>query len=214
MKLSLRILSEQNLWLKLIILVIAFTLGFDASIKQLILLILLFMVYYLLQPSIYNKLLLAMRKVLIFITGYWIIASVFATPFPAMLLFSLQIIYFLVISLYALGTVDTRHFLMDTHRLQKYPLVGKITYTLMASVLFIRSYFALLHERQIKGADSLGGVFGAFAELMHQNYLKAHEIEEQVEASIGEEVIERSFFSLENFMAMVFLTALVLLGAI
>jgi hypothetical protein len=121
MKLSLRILSEQNLWLKLIILVIAFTLGFDASIKQLILLILLFMVYYLLQPSIYNKLLLAMRKVLIFITGYWIIASVFATPFPAMLLFSLQIIYFLVISLYALGTVDTRHFLMDTHRCKSTP---------------------------------------------------------------------------------------------
>ncbi|MEF3694538.1 MAG: hypothetical protein V3576_04235 [Candidatus Cloacimonadota bacterium] len=214
MRLFTGILSEQNLWLKLLIFAVACVLGFDAKIRQLLLLIVLFLVYYLFEPSVYGKLVLALRRVLPFFTAYWLFATLFNTAFPEMLHFSLQIIYFLVISIYCLGTIDTRHFMLDTRKMQRYRWFNQITYVVLATALFIRSYFELLQQHKLNRSASLSSVFGYFAEVIKQNYASAKQVESEVESSINSELIHREFFVGQNLLAFGFLTALVLVGSI
>ncbi|HOH47168.1 MAG TPA: hypothetical protein PLX59_04955 [Candidatus Cloacimonadota bacterium] len=214
MKLSTGILSEQNLWLKLLIFSVACVLGFDAKIRQLLLLVALFLVYYLCEPAVFSKLLMAMRRIMPFVTAYWLFATLFGTEFPEMLQFSLQIIYFLVISIYCLGTTDTRHFMLDTRKMQRYRWFNQVTYVVLATALFIRSYFELLQQHKLNQAASLSSVFTYFAEVIKQNYASAKQVETEVESSIREKLVQRDFFVGQNLVAFGFLTALVLVGSV
>jgi len=207
------ILAEQSIWLKLIILVIAFSLGFDASFRQLIWVSGIFLLYFLIDPEIYIKLWFALRKILPFLTGYWVFATLFGVLFPDMLLFSLQIIYFLLITVYTLGTVDIEHFIQDTRRIQRYKLVEKLIYLILATSLFIRNYFTLLGERKPNRGDSISGVMASFALLVKENYAQALAVEEQIQTSFEQTHQGRDLLSFPNLVAICFLTVLVLVGA-
>ena len=214
MKLFTGVLSEQNLWLKLLIFAVACVLGFDAKIRQLLLLVALFLIYYLCEPAVFSKLLLALRRIMPFVTAYWLFATLFKTEFPEMLYFSLQIIYFLVISIYCLGTTDIRHFMLDTRKMQRYRWFSQVTYVVLATALFIRTYFELLQQHKLNRATSLSAVFSYFADVIRQNYASAKQVETEVELSIKGELIKRDFFVAQNLLAFGFLTALVLVGSI
>lgn len=208
------ILAEQNIWLKLIILLIAFSLGLDASFRQLLWLLGLFLLMFLCDLSVFSKLLLALRRILPFMSGYWVFATIFTVQFPDMLLFSLQILYFLVITVYCVGTIDMPHFLQDTGRLQKYHFSRSLINLILATSLFIRKYFLLLGERQLSGGDSIKSVIAAYAGLIGENYAHAMDVENSIKTSVADISGPRVFFTFANFLAFVFLTAVVLVGSI
>lgn len=213
MKAASSIFTNQNLWLKLLILILALTLGFDAKIKQLLLLSALFLLYFLVDPPIYLKLFTALKRILTFMTAYWVFASLFGTAFPIMVHFSMQIFYFLLISVYCLGTVDTQHFMLDTRQIQHFGLIQKASYVLLATALFIRSYFSLLQDYKMDKSAGLNTVFAGFAEVIRRNYAHAMEVEKQVEESFENSGYRRRFLDDSNMLGLMFTGCLVILGA-
>ena len=208
------LLAEQNTWLKLIILLISFTLGIDASFRQLLWLLALFLVYFLVDFTVFAKLLIAMRRILPFLSGYWVFATIFTVQFPDMLLFSLQILYFLVITVYCVGTIDLFHFMQDTRGLHSFGFARKAIHLILATSLFIQKYFLLLGEKQISKGESIKGVMASFADLVEENYAHALEVESTIQSSFDEHLITREFFTFANFLAFIFLAAVVLVGSI
>lgn len=214
MKESTGILAEQSTWLKLIVLIVSFTLGLDASFRQLLWLLGLFLLFFLLDLSVFKKLLVALRRILPFLAGYWVFATLFSVGFPAMLLFSLQILYFLVITVYCVGTIDLMHFIRDTRALQRYQLARRLMHLILATSLFIQKYFLLLGERQISGSENLQGVLGSFAGIVQETYSHALEVEHKIKSSLEIKEVKRDFMSLANLLAFIFLAAVVLVGSI
>lgn len=214
MRLRKNIFLGQNVWLKLIILVIAFSLGFDASFRQLLTSSGIFLLYFLLDRTVFPKLLFALRKILLFLTGYWLFATLFGLSFPEMLLFSLQIVYFLIITVYCLGTIDLGHFIHDTRRIRKYRPVERLVYLILATTLFIRNYFTLLGDKKPGKGDSITEVLGSFALLIKENYAHAVTVEEEIQKSFAEDHAGRKFLSMDNFTGIVFLAILVIAGAL
>lgn len=214
MKESTGILAEQSTWLKLIVLIVSFTLGLDASFRQLLWLLGLFLLFFLLDLSVFKKLLVALRRILPFLAGYWVFATLFSVGFPAMLLFSLQILYFLVITVYCVGTIDLMHFIRDTRSLQRYQLARRLMHLILATSLFIQKYFLLLGERQISGSENLQGVLSSFAGIVQETYSHALEVEHKIKSSLEIKEVKRDFMSLANLLAFIFLAAVVLVGSI
>lgn len=207
------ILSEQNLWLKLIILVIAFVLGIDATLRQQLLLIGLFTIYYLLEYPIFGKVLLALRRLLPFLATYWLFATLFGTDFPEMVFFSLQVLFFLFVSVYCLGTTDLKHFMLDTGRMQNLNFFHQFTYVILATGLFIRGYFELLQQNKVEAGSSIGSVVGHFTQIMKENFARAKAVEAEVEMNIRDESGHHNFFVYQNLIAIVFLTLIVVIGS-
>ncbi len=203
----------QSFWLKLIILIIAFSLGFDASFRQLLTSGGIFLLYFLLDLPIFAKLAFALRKIIAFLAGYWIFATLFGVGFPDMLLFSLQIVYFLIITVYCLGTIDIPHFIHDTRRLQRFKPAERLVYLILATSLFIRNYFLLMGEKKINRGDSIAEIFTAFAQVVKENYAHAVSVEEHIRKSFAERLTDRKFLSMDNFIGIVFLSVLVVVGA-
>ncbi|HRY83555.1 MAG TPA: hypothetical protein P5533_02865 [Candidatus Cloacimonadota bacterium] len=214
MKENTGILAEQSTWLKLIILLISFTLGLDASFRQLLWLLGVFLLIFISDLSVFSKLLIALRRILPFLAGYWVFATLFTLQFPAMLLFSLQVLYFLVITVYCVGTIDMKHFLQDTGYLQKYRFSRSLIYLILATSLFIRKYFMLLGERQISGGDSIKNVLASFASLIGENFAHAMEVEDTIKSSLEHDRGHRVFFTFPNFLAFCFLAAVVIVGSL
>ena len=214
MKESTGILAEQSTWLKLIILIVSFTLGLDASFRQLLWLLGLFLLFFLLDLSVFKKLLVALRRILPFLAGYWVFATLFSVGFPAMLLFSLQILYFLVITVYCVGTIDLMHFIRDTRALQRYQFARRLMHLILATSLFIQKYFLLLGERQLSGSENLQGVLGSFAGIVQETYSHALEVEHKIKSSLEIKEGKHVFMSFANLLAFIFLAAVVLVGSI
>ncbi|HPN40588.1 MAG TPA: hypothetical protein PKX36_03590 [Candidatus Cloacimonadota bacterium] len=133
-------LTDQHLYLRLLILLIALVGNLGSSLRQLLLQIGLFLLFSLLDVHSLFRLVRALRFILVFLAAYWLFGTILCTQFPVMLLFSIRMIFFAQVSVYAFSHLSLPRTLHDCSALLKYPRGrGLLTY-LAATVLFVQGF--------------------------------------------------------------------------
>jgi hypothetical protein len=177
MRRSKSVLADQHLYLRLVIMIVALTGNLEATLRQICFQMALLIVFALLDLSVYPKLLRALRKILPFVAGYWLFATLMRTPFPAMMLFTLKLVYFVQVTVYVLSHLDTAKLLRDTARMRRFRWGNAVIYYLLATMLFLKANARVFSSFQLRGKSKPGEVLDAVVEGARENFAKASSID-------------------------------------
>ena len=206
-------LSGQNLWLRLLILVMALFSALDASWRQIILLMLLYLIFMLLELDLYPKLWRGLRFSLPFLTAYWVFGTLFGSAFPDLVLFSLKLIFLIETSVWCFANLYIKDILRDTRGLQKRKWGKKLLRFALATGLYIRAYFKMFERDKIKGHNSIGAVLDSMVGVGTRVYQSSGIIEAQLE-HILKTPLEQRVNTLPNLLGMSLLAVMVLISAV
>ncbi len=206
-------LSGQNLWLRLLILVMALFSALDASWRQIILLMLLYLIFMLLELDLYPKLWRGLRFSLPFLTAYWVFGTLFGRAFPDLVLFSLKLIFLIETSVWCFANLYIKDILRDTRGLQKRKWGKKLLRFALATGLYIRAYFKMFERDKIKGHNSIGAVLDSMVGVGTRVYQSSGIIEAQLE-HILKTPLEQRVNTLPNLLGMSLLAVMVLISAV
>lgn len=207
------VLSGQNLWLRLLILVMALFSALDASWRQIILLMLLFLIFMLLELDLYPKLWRGLRFSLPFLAAYWVFGTLFGRAFPDLVLFSLKLIFLIETSVWCFANLYIKDILRDTRGLQKRKWGKKLLRFALATGLYIRAYFKMFERDKIKGHNSIGAVLDSMVGVGTRVYQSSGIIEAQLE-HILKTPLEQRVNTLPNLLGMSLLAVMVLISAV
>lgn len=201
-------ISAQNLFLKLAIFIIGIATALDSSLRQLVAQIILFCLYLLLQPSLFRHLLKAFRRILPFFAGYWLFATLFGQSFPGSVLFSIQIIYLILVSVAVFAEVSMGALAHDSKWARRNKWVNALFYYCFATMLYLHSFFFHYHELKPNAKtnvmiNSLGDVFGAVT-------ADTDSIKTEVRNILNSDTYVNSGHSYANPVGIVFLAVLVI----
>ncbi|HPV15031.1 MAG TPA: hypothetical protein PL126_05220 [Candidatus Cloacimonadota bacterium] len=204
-------LTDQHLLLRLIIMLVAFTGNLGSSFRQLILQSALFLLFFLFEPAAYLRLWQAFRFILSFLTAYWLIATLIGTPFPTMLLFTMRLLFFVIVSVYTFSHLTLPRVLHDTSFLLKYRWANLLIQYLLATILFIQSFKKHWSASQIEYKNDLSARF--WHSLKSCN-LDTEIIGQKVEAAILDEQSYALAKPASSLLGLTFLCLLIILGAV
>lgn len=204
-------LTDQHLLLRLTIMLVAFTGNLGSSFKQLLIQSALFLLFFLLEPASYLRLLHALRFILSFLTAYWLIATLLGTPFPTMLLFSLRLLFFIIVSVYTFSHLTLPRVLHDTSFLLKYRWGNALIQYLLATILFIQSFQQHWTASQTEFKHDLSARFWHSLKTCNRDTAS---ISQKVEASIRDEQSYAEAKPASSLLGLTFLCLLILLGAV
>jgi hypothetical protein len=173
-------LAGQNLWLRLLILVIALFGALEASPRQLLYYIGLILVFMLLDLSLYPKLLKGLRISLPFFAAYWVFGTLFGILFTDMILFTLKLIFFIGISVYVFGNLTQVQALEDTRWLRRYRWGRGFVRYCLATGLYINAYTRYFAEHKPKGSSSIGKVLDSLLDAGSKIFKHSDVVEAQL----------------------------------
>lgn len=150
------LIYRQHLYLKLAIFSLGISTGFEVSLRQLFTQIVLFLLYLLPELQLFAKLGFALRKLLTFLAGYWMFALLFKVEFSQAVLFSLTIIYLILVTVAAWGSLDKDMLLAQSAWCRKFKSGRALLSFSMATYFFIKRYFA--QYQSLGGQDSIAGI--------------------------------------------------------
>lgn len=146
-------ISGQNLFLKMAIFITGLVIGLDSSLRQLISQSILFLLYLFLQPRLYLSLFSALKRIISFLAAYWVFATVFKQSFPDSVLFSVQLIYLLMVSVVVFAEVPPKTWAYDSRFIRKLSWINALFYYCFATALFVKSFFR--QYQAASGVESL-----------------------------------------------------------
>lgn len=204
-------LTDQHLILRLIIMISAFTANLGSSFRQLAMQSGLFLVFFLLEPASYLRILKALRFLLSFLAAYWLMATLLGQPFLLMSLFSLRLLFFLLLSVYTFSHLSIARVLHDCSFLLKYRIGNLLIQYILATILFINS-FRIHWQNAAKEQDiDLSKRFFLSIKLCHQDLAS---IATQVENAILNEQSYAAARPASSLIGIALLTMMALLGAL
>ncbi|MBW6514663.1 MAG: hypothetical protein K0B87_07895 [Candidatus Syntrophosphaera sp.] len=206
------LLAAQNFYLRLLILALAFIGALEASLRTVAALIALFLFFLLLDLTLYPRLFRALRLSLPWFAAYWIFATLFATRFPDMALFTLRLLFFIVATVYCFGNLNLRAVLRDTAGLRRHKWGERLVRYLLATALFIRAYARHFARHKPKGSSSLGSVLDSMLIAGRQVYSRSATVEAQLERAVRSQTAPPEAFS-ANVIALCLLALMVLITA-
>lgn len=206
------LLSQQHIALKMGIFIIGIASAFEVNIRQLACQSALFLFFMLLDKSLYRKLLFALRKLLLFFTGYWIFATLFKLDFLQALLFSGRILYLLFVMVFCWGAVDKKMLLSQS----RYYLRNRFGKSLISFGLntfyFLQEY--LKSFRQLSSSEELSSLIDNAVQAGREVHLQSKAIAAKVEATIAAADLESQHNTLANTLGLGFICILVILSNI
>lgn len=206
-------LSGQNLWLRLLILVMALFAALDASWRQIILLMLLFLVFMLLELDLYPKLWKGLRFSLPFLAAYWVFGTLFGKAFPDLVMFSLKLIFLIETSVWCFANLYIKDILRDSQGLQRRKWGKRMLRFALATGLYIRAYFKMFERDKIKGHNSIAAVLDSMVGVGTKVYQSSPVIEAQLD-HILKISLDKGGRSLPNLIGLSLLTLMVLISAV
>lgn len=203
------ILSGQNFYLRLLLLLLAFIGALEASLRQVCALMVLFLLFMLLDLGLYPKLLKGLRVIIPFLAAYWLFATFFGTDFPDMLLFTVRILFFITVTVYTLGNLSLQKVLYDTRGIRKYKWGERLVHYFLATGLFIHSYAKYFARHKPKGASSIGAVLDGMISAGTRVYGSAAAVEKHL-LNMVEEKQSKPESSTANLIILSLMAMLVL----
>lgn len=202
------IISGTNLYLKLAIFVTGLVTGLDSSARQLLAQIVLSIAYLLMEPGLLRLLVKALRRILPFLTGYWLFATIFSQSFPASVFFSLQVLYLLIITVVMFGNVHLSQIASDSLTLRKFRPLGYLFYYLAATSLYMKAFLSHYRQQQSLGANQL--ILSVVSSVLHNVSQGTPLIREQVRLLTDQQPHTPEIRPLANLCGIVFLAVLVI----
>ena len=207
------LLGGQNLYLRLLILLFALISTLEASLLQLVSTSILFLLFMLLDLSLFTKLLRGLRISLAWLAGYWLFATLFGTDFPVMALFSLRVFVFITVTVYTLGNLSLDQILRDTQSLRKHRIGEKLVHYCIATGIYIRLYAKHFVRHKPKLGSSLGDLMESMIFAGAQVYKSTSTVENQLRKAVEHDSFPASNFS-ANMVALCLMALLVLLNSL
>ncbi|MCK9309803.1 MAG: hypothetical protein M0P99_05995 [Candidatus Cloacimonetes bacterium] len=204
------VITEQNLFIKLAIFITGIATGFECSLRQLIAQIALFLMFMLLEPGLYSHVLSALRRILPFLTGYWLFATIFAQSFPTSLKFSVQIIYLILVTVAVFGGVQMSSLASDSHYIRRNPWINALFFFSFSTWLYVKSFFHHYQQRQTNhGSEPI-------AKLVEEVFAAVTAETEDIRCQLREILAFRkespSILNAPNITGIIFLALLVVLN--
>ncbi|MDY0151726.1 MAG: hypothetical protein RBS43_05590 [Candidatus Cloacimonas sp.] len=201
-------ISAQNLFLKLAIFITGIATAFDSSLRQLLAQCVLFLVYFLLQISLYKSVANAFRKILPFFAGYWLFSTLFGQLFPDTVRFSVQLIYLILVSVAVFAETPMSSLAFDSKGIRRYRYVAALFYYSFATQLYLQSFVAHYHAlkpelQKDSYMEGLGHVFHSVSQDTERIGLQVRSIL----SSDGQRVVSAG---MANELGIIFLALLVL----
>ncbi len=184
MEKRLSVLSEQHLGFRLLIIVLSLIGAIIASWQKILLLIGIFLIFMLLDCSLYKQVLKGLRVTLPFFTAYWIFGTIFKVQFPLMALFTLKVIFFILAGVYALGNLTLEKVLNDTRFIRKFQWGRWLVHFGLATSLYIQAYTSYFTNHKPEGKNTIGEVIDNMFEAGSSVLQKSEEIEDKLNLSI------------------------------
>lgn len=209
---SLPLIYRQHLYLRLAIFSIGIATGFEASLQQLLTQMVLVLLYLLPEPQLYTKLGFALRKLLTFLAGYWVFALLFKVEFPQAVVFSLTIVYLILITVAAWGSLDKRMLLAQSAWCRKFKTGRALLSFSLATYFFIRRYFA--EYQSLSRQESIAGILDRAIVAGQKVHDSSGVIEDKVHTLLQADYPQFSRQPAANLYGLMFLSLLVLLSNI
>ncbi|MDD4310823.1 MAG: hypothetical protein PHO32_10610 [Candidatus Cloacimonetes bacterium] len=205
-------ISSQNLYLKLCILCTGIVMGMDSSLKQLLMQIALILLYLLCEISLFKYLFQAFRRILPFLSGYWLFATLFSQSFPSSVLFSVQIVYLLLVMVAVFGKTEMSTLALDSKWIRKSRHINVVFYYCFATMQFLDSFS--LRYKEIKLIGDKEVVMNHVSEVIKAVLHDKASIHEKVTDILSQQSKEGRANSAANFTGLLFLAVLVLLHGV
>ena len=209
---SLPLIYRQHLYLRLAIFSLGIATGFEASLRQLLTQIAFSLLYLIVEPYLYAKLFFALKKLLTFLAGYWLFTLLFKVEFPQALVFSLTIIYLVLITVAAWGSLDKRMILAQCNRLYNFQTGRYLLSFSLATYYFIKRYFA--EYQSLESQENIAGILDRAIKAGLKVHESAGLIEDRVQTLLREDHPRPSRQPAANLYGLIFLSLLVLLSSI
>lgn len=202
-------LTDQHLYLRLLIMLMALVGNLGSSLRQLLLQIALFLLFSLLDLHSLSRLLRALKLIISFLAAYWLFATLLGTPFPTMLLFSLRLVFFAQVSVYTFSHLSIPRVLHDCSSLLKYHWGRGLILYLSATVMFTKTF----RHRWMLEADSDMSLGDRFSKASHASLEDGDAIAARLEAALADPDSYRSATPASGLIGLALLSLMVLIGA-
>lgn len=204
-------LTDQHLLIRLSIMLFAFAGSLESSFRQLLLQTALFLLFFLLEPATYLRVWRAFKFILSFLAAYWLMATLLGTPFPTMLLFSLKLLFFLIISVYTFSHLSFARVLHDTSFLLKHRWAKLLIQYLFATALFVQSFKTHWLESHSEYKNDLSARFWHSFKACNEDTLI---ISQKVDSATQNEQSYAHAKPASSLIGLSFLCLMVILGAL
>jgi len=168
--------------------------------------------YLLLSPVLYKYIAKGVRILLPFFAGYSLLATIFAVPFPTMLVFMVRVLILLFFMVYFSVSLHLHRMMEDNLRLMKIPMVRAIMFFVVATLLFIKSlieYYKNL-EKPVNISHLIPNLINAIV----VNWELRDNIEAETSGIILKPYCTPPFLNRSNLLGCVFITYLILVLSI
>jgi hypothetical protein len=209
----LSMLAGQNLWLRLLTLVLAIIIIVSGSFRQVGSTLILFFLFLFLDITLFAMLSKGIRVSLPFLAGYWIFATIFNAGFTDMLLFSLRLLSLVIATVFCLGNVTLERVLADTRLLRKYHWGSVIVHYSLATVMFVGAYSRYFAKHRLKAGNNLGVVLDEIIHAGKHVFRLSGHIEKQMEASI-QSTQQPLPYSTGNYILLILMALLVVVSSV
>lgn len=148
-------ISGQHLYLKLALFITGIGTGLSSSIRIISVKIVLFLLYLLMEPTLYSYLFNAFKRLVPFLIGYWLFSIIFSSDFLISIRFSLQLLYFLVLMVSVFGAVSMQRAISDSSQIRQWKWVDSLFAFSLATMLYIKSFSAnFIRTRDTEGKQA------------------------------------------------------------
>ncbi len=206
------IIRDQHLYLKLAIFGIGISTGFEASLRQLGAQGLFIMLYMIPEYRLFGRLLFSLRKLLGFLAAYWLLATLFAVPFPQAVVFSARIIYLVMITVSVWAAVDKDRILRQCAWCHKFKAGRAISFFTLSTWLFIREYFR--EYQKLQKQESIAGILDRAILAGKNVHEKTAFIENKVQELMDRELVKPSPRIVADLYGFMFLSLLVIISSL
>ena len=207
------VLAGQNLYLRLLILLIALLSALSASWRQVGALIALFLAYMLLDIRLFIPLLRGLRLSLPFLAAYWIFGTLFQAGFPSLALFTLKLLLLILVTVYCFGNLSLDRVLYDTRALRRHPAGRRLFSYIMATGLYLRAYARHFKSHKPHAGSSVGGALDGMIQAGAKVYGATRSVD-----SLLQRVLDRGREEVtcpaSNLAALILMALIVLISAL
>lgn len=205
-------ISGQNLYLKLALFVTGIGTGLSSSIRIIGAKIALFLIYLILEPSLYCHLFKAIKKLIPFLAGYWLFSTLLNQDFPSSVRFTLQLIYFLLLMVSVFGGVSVEQALSDSSYIRKWAWINSGFVFCIATLMYTQSFFAQFAKlRARKDKQAIIEQIEAVVQTVSD---ETESIRSRIGNLLQSAVVRNKLFSEANVVGIVFLTLLVIVNGL
>lgn len=205
--------SEQNIFLKIIFIIIGLIYSFTLRTEIVLLLCFINFIYFMLDTVILKKWGRSIIKVNAFLSSYLVLAILFNIDFLKQADFIVRLLFLLQLSIYLTQSIRIKNTFKDCMQIRKYKLIYIFVYFIISLDISLK-YLRKSWEEEVKKVDHtsiINSYVNVFITCIQEGFSNLGKIERQIQVLINSETHGSIFFNTSNLFLMYQLTLFILI---